>query len=264
MSSLSSNTDQEEDFDQILYVLIPIGIIITHYASWKFWQNNHEAYLKVGMLVWYGLACWLTVIYLAFDAADWNFADNFFTFFYNCAAQLIAFTGICDCVQFMYCLTHQKTYSETNFKFIKLYAFCSTFTFLIFLVVFFMELPLHFYRTISLILIFAEMGSYLQVLRIGWEKFNMSSIIYFVVTTLSRTGKAGGVIARMALANQEIGQKGDQVGFIHYMSVMFAIGVVVFFVDEIDLFIDAEHELTIRGRGKSSTVEVTSHQSISE
>jgi len=235
-----SNQDAEEDFDQVLYVLIPIGIVVTHYASWKFYEGNPEALFKVGMLVWYGVACWLTVAYLAFDFANLRFADKFFVYFYNCAAQLISFTGIVDCGQFFWCIAHMQTISQTNMKFFKIYALCCVITLMIFVVIFTLQLPLHFYRIISLLVITTEVGGYMQMLRIGWDKFNRSSIIYFIVTSGSRLGIAIGVVLRMTLGDpeEEIGQQGQQVGFIHCMSVMFTLGVVVVFVDEIKIFLD--------------------------
>lgn len=253
-----SNSDAEEDFDQVLYVLIPIGLVVTHYASWKFWEGNPDALFKVGMLVWYGVACWLTVVYLAFDAAEFRFADKFFVFFYNCAAQLISFTGIMDCAQFLWCLAHKQSYADTNMKFLKIYALFGIATIMVFLVIFTLGFPLHFYRIVSLLVITSEIGAYIQVLRIGWDKFNKSSIIYFIVTSASRFGIAIGVILRMLVGSKsegELGQKGQQIGFIHCMSVMFTLGVVVTFVDEIKTFIDEEGTIR-RKAAKTSTSDI--------
>jgi len=251
-----SNQDAEEDFDQVLYVLIPIGICVTHYASWKFYQGNPEALFKIGMLVWYGVACWLTVAFLAFDFANLKFADQFFMYFYNCASQLIAFTGIIDCAQFLWCMAHMKQLNGTNIKFLKIYALCAVVIVMIFLVIFTLGLPLHFYRCLSLTCIVAEVGGYVQMLRIGWEKFNKSSIIYFIVTSCSRIGIAVGVILRMTLgngSNNGRGQQGQQIGFIHCMSVMFTLGVVVVFVDEIKSFLNEVNSNHNTIRAKSDT-----------
>jgi len=249
-----SNSDAEEDFDQVLYVLIPIGIIVTHYASWKFYESNPEAIFKVGMLLWYGVACWLTVVYLAFDSAELRFADKFFVYFYNCAGQLIAFTGIVDCAQFLWCLAHLKTYAQSNTKFIRIYALCGVVTLMVFLVIFTLGFPLHFYRVITLTVIMAEVGGYAQMIRFGWSKFNKSSIIYYLVTSGSRIGIAVGIILRMTFGDSDIGQQGQQVGFIHCMSVMFTLGVVVVFVDEIKTFLDDVEHDTIRTDKSESTI----------
>merc|ERR1740120_482621 len=103
-----------------------------------------------------------------------------------------------------------------------------------------------------------------QVLRVSLKsvflcelnEFNKSSIIYFIVPSCSRIGIAVGVILRMTLGNGSDdgrGQQGQQIGFIHCMSVMFPLGVVVVFVDEIKTFLNEVNSNHNTIRSKSDT-----------
>lgn len=261
-----SSKETDEDFDQVLFVLIPIGLIVTHYASYKFYEVNPQSIFKVGMLVWYGVACWLTVVYLCFDSGNITFADEFFVYFYNCAGQLISFTGIVDCGQFFWCHVQQKTIVETNLKCFYVYALCAITTLMLFLFIFIAQVDLFIYRILTLVVISTEIFGYIQVLRFGWTKFNKSSIIYFIVTCASRIGIATGCILRVVMGGSEHGQQGQQIGFIHSMSIMFTLGVVVVFVDEVKTFLNENLELDddFDVKTQTSSKKVQIHDQLSE
>jgi len=242
-----SQKSQEDTFDDILFAMIPIGIVITHYAGQRFYNSNPHAWFKIGIMLWYGITCWLTIGFLVLRVAEIELPMDFFVYFYNFAGQLIATTGIVDCAQLYVCYYEGKTFRNTNWRFLKSYVTASCCFALVFLGVFSFQIDLIYYRPMTLSIILTEALLYVKLIHMLWGKTYIQSIIYFFITFVSRIGIMVGVILRMTLPDASA----DQVGFVHSLAVTLTLGVVIFFVDEVTVFWDAPAE-----EEKDSTLEL--------
>jgi len=193
-----------------------VGCAWTLYA---YSRVNSSAWLKMIMLAWYVVASALSVASIGL-VAKYPETRRHWTLFYNCAGQLIALTGVVDVWQFNYCRHRLLRLSETNIRFLKIYAGLFVAAFLTYCLFLAWELSsganLTAYRVITCGIILSEAALYALALLVLLR--NKRAAVYYGLSFASRAGILASILCRIGGVFDT-----NTTSVVHTIFVMFAV-----------------------------------------